>query len=443
MGGLFGTDGIRGVANISLTADIALGIGYAAAEAVYEKIKRKPVFLVACDTRRSSGMLSASLSAGLCSAGADVITLGCLPTPAAAYLTLKYGADGAAVVSASHNPPEYNGIKFLSRDGGKLSCRLEERIERIFTGNAPAKTQNVGRIRPAASPRKDYTDFIAACAECDLSGLRIALDCANGAASYTAKRIFTRLGADVTVINVKKDGTDINVNCGATDTRRLSAFVRGGGYDCGAAFDGDADRCICIDENGDVFDGDMMLSAFASDMKAEGRLLNNGVVGTVMSNFGLRKFCAENGIKFAAADVGDRYVAEEAEKGGYILGGEQSGHIIFRGLLPTGDGQLTAVKTFCLMKKYEKKLSRLSKMKKYPQITKNVPVSEEKKTRIVSDPALAEAVKLAEAELGGDGRALVRPSGTEPFIRVTAEGADLKKTESVVDRLCEIIKETE
>ena len=444
MSRLFGTDGIRGTANTDLTCETALGVGRAAAVEAYKRTGKKPVFLIGSDTRVSSPMLVSAFAAGLCSAGADAVTLGCLPTPAVSYLTVKYGADGAAVISASHNPARYNGIKLLGADGRKQSDAIEEATERTYYDKTYAPTRNVGTVKKAKSPIKDYTDHIRSCVKTDLSGFKIAVDCGNGAAAYTAKRIFAPTKAELRILNAKTDGAYINDRCGASDVRRLCEFVRSHGFDCGAAFDGDADRCILVDEEGEAFDGDMTLSALGHDMLRDNKLENRGIVGTVMSNYGFIKFCESSGIKFVCADVGDKYVAELMTSGGYVLGGEQSGHIILPEYMPTGDGQLTALMIFSLMKKRNAKLSKLSMMEKYPQVLNNVAVKEEKKALLQTSPLIAAAVKKAEAELCGGGRVLVRPSGTEPLIRVMAEGSDVEKIKAVVDRLCEIIKkETE
>ena len=334
MGRLFGTDGVRGIVNAELTCERALEIGRAAAAVLLDGCRRRPVFVVGCDTRASSDMLCDALCAGLCSAGADVIKLGVLPTPAVAYLLQKYKADAGVMISASHNPAEFNGIKIFSKDGYKLPDMLEERIEAIVldktlepklpTGEA------VGRVSCARNAADDYIRHVKSSAHNSLCGLSVALDCANGSASVTARRLFEELGADVSVINAEPDGMNINDGCGSTHLAPLSEFVVKNRLDCGVAFDGDADRCLCIDEKGNEIDGDMIMAICALDLKKRGKLNDNAVVGTIMSNFGFIKFCEDNGIRFITTKVGDRYVLEEMLLGDYSFGGEQSGHKIGR-----------------------------------------------------------------------------------------------------------------
>ncbi len=429
MGRLFGTDGVRGIANSELSCELALNIGRAAAAVLTDGVRRRPVFVLGSDTRMSSDMLTSCITAGICSVGADVIQLGVVPTPAVAYLVVKYKADAGIMVSASHNPAEFNGIKIFSGDGYKLPDELEERIESLVLDHAdsiPMPTgDNVGKIWGGYNAVKDYVDHLRSSVPNSLDGLKIALDCANGAASVTAQRLFTSLGADCKIFFDKPDGANINVRCGSTHIEELSRIVREGGYDAGVAFDGDADRCLAVDENGDVIDGDMIMAICAKDLSERGKLNKNTVVGTIMTNFGFEKFCEQNGLRFEATKVGDRFVLEKMLLEEYDFGGEQSGHIIFGDFATTGDGQLTAIQLLSLMKRKQEKLSVLSKvMKRYPQTMINIKVSSEGKLRFYTDKEIKETIEQAKKTLGHTGRVVVRPSGTEPLIRVMAEGED-------------------
>ncbi len=445
MGRLFGTDGVRGIANTELSCDRAFEIGRAAASVLSEGSRRRPVFVIGGDTRCSTDMLIRSVSAGLCSVGADVIDLGVIPTPAVSYLVGKYKADAGVVISASHNPFEYNGIKIFGGNGQKLPDLLEERIEAIVLDKIielPCPTgDDIGRILPNYDAEKDYIDHIKSSVMFSLDGIKIALDCANGAASKTAKRLFTELGAEVLVINDEPNGININRDCGSTHLETLSAFVRENGCDCGAAFDGDADRCLCVDENGNYIDGDRIMAICALDLSSRGRLQGNTVVGTVMTNLGFIKFCEENGLRFIATKVGDRFVLEEMLLGEYSFGGEQSGHIIFRDFAHTGDGQLTAAQLFSLIRRSEKTLSELaSVMTSYPQTTINVTVSQNGKLQFFTHPEIKKDIEAAKNELGNDGRIVVRPSGTEPLIRIMVEGRDNTVIEGIAERVAETVR---
>ena len=428
MGRIFGTDGVRGIANDELTVELALSIGRATAVILKNKKDKKPLVLVGGDTRISTDMLSSGVMSGLCSMGADVMYLGVVATPAVAYLVRKYGADAGIMISASHNPSEYNGIKIFSGDGFKLPDALEDQIETMIL--MPDKylhtsSDNVGRIIHAESAVQEYVEFLKSNVCVDLSGLKIAIDCSNGSASRTAPELFRALGAEVTVLSAEPDGYNINRGCGSTHIESLSKTVVNEGLDAGFAFDGDADRCLCIDGNGELIDGDFILAICALDMKARGCLKNNTVVGTVMTNFGFTKFCRENKISFIPTKVGDRYVLEEMNLGDYVLGGEQSGHIIFRAYATTGDGQLTALQILSLMARSKKSLSSLaSVMQRAPQELINLNVSADAKLRFYTDPDIKAAIKKAESELSETGRIVVRPSGTEPLIRVMTEGSD-------------------
>lgn len=444
MGRLFGTDGVRGIANSELTCTRAFEIGRAAATVLTEGCRRRPVFAVGGDTRASTAMLSAAVSAGLCSVGADVIDLGVVPTPAVAFLIGKLKADAGIMITASHNPYEYNGIKVFGGDGRKLPDLLEDRVEAIVLDGAavpPSPTANgVGRITRDPSAVKAYIDHIKGTVMYSLDGLNIAVDCSNGAASSTAEALFTSLGAKVHIMANEPDGVNVNENCGSTHIENLAAAVKEGGYDCGVAFDGDADRCLCVDENGELIDGDKIMAICALDLAKRGRLNKNTVVGTVMTNLGFVKFCEENGLRFIATKVGDRFVLEEMLLEEYSFGGEQSGHIIFRDFATTGDGQLTAVQLLSLMRRTGKKLSELAAvMTTFPQAAKNVTVTPEGKLMFYTDKGIADAINEAKKELGDNGRIVVRPSGTEPLIRVMAEGEDEEKIERIASHVAGII----
>ena len=428
MGRLFGTDGIRGVANTELTPELAMNLGRAAALVLAKDGRRRPLFVIGCDTRVSSDMLAAALTAGLCSVGADVIDLGVIATPAVAYLVGKYKADAGVMVSASHNPAEFNGIKLFDGDGYKLPDALEEAIEALVLGKTayprPLGGQ-LGRVTAASSACTDYVQHLKSTVPVVPEGMRIAVDCANGSAVATAKRLFTELGCEVTVLSDAPNGTNINENCGSTHLEALAKAVVENGLELGVAFDGDADRCLCVDHTGAVVDGDDIMAICAVDLQDRGKLSGNTVVGTVMTNFGFTKFCEERKLQFIATRVGDRYVLEELLLGDFSFGGEQSGHIIFRDFATTGDGQLTAVQLLSYLKRCGTPLHELTKrMKRYPQHVLNIAVSPEGKSRFYTNSAVKAAIEEAKDALGGGGRIVVRPSGTEPLIRVMAEGED-------------------
>ncbi len=445
MGRLFGTDGVRGIANAELTCTRAFEIGRAAAAVLTEGCRRRPVFVVGGDTRASTGMLSCAISAGLCSVGADVIDLGVIPTPAVSYLVGKYKADAGIMISASHNTYDYNGIKIFGGNGCKLPDMLEDRIEAIVIDKAitpPAPVgDGVGRITFAENAAKDYIDHVKSTVMFSLDGLKIALDCANGVASATAEKLFTDLGAEVTLLANTPNGSNINENCGSTHIEALAKFVKENDFDCGAAFDGDADRCLCVDENGELIDGDRIMAICALDLASRGRLHGSTVVGTIMTNLGFVKFCEENNLRFIATKVGDRFVLEEMLIGEYSFGGEQSGHIIFRDFAATGDGQLTAAQIFSLVNRSEKKMSELaSVMTPYPQVSVNVKVSAEGKLLFYTDPEINEAIAEVKKTLGDDGRIVVRPSGTEPLIRVMVEGRNIEEINTLANKVADKIR---
>lgn len=445
MGVLFGTDGIRGIANKELTAELALSVGRATAAVLTEGDRYHPKFVIGCDTRLSSGMLSGAVTAGLCSVGADVIDLGVIPTPAVAFLVGKYKADAGIMISASHNPFEYNGIKIFSGDGYKLPDALEEEIENIINGKSTHTVNNigssVGKVTKAENAVKDYVNHLKSTVPYSLDGMKIAIDCSNGSASATAKKLFEELGAECHMLFDSPDGTNINDGCGSTHPEKLCAYVKEHKLDAGAAFDGDADRCFCVDDKGNLIDGDNIMAICAPDMKMRGKLSKNTIVGTIMTNLGFIKFCEENGIDFAATKVGDRYVLEQMLLEDYNFGGEQSGHIIFRDFATTGDGQLTAIQLLSQIRRTGARLSDLSScMKKFPQTLINVKVSNEGKLAFYTDHKIKEATEEAREKLGTDGRLVLRASGTEPLIRVMTEHKDSKIAETVAAELAKTVE---
>lgn len=446
MGRLFGTDGARGIANTELTCETAMQIGRAAALVLTEATHHRPCILIGKDTRASSSMLESAITAGLCSVGADVRLLGEVPTPAVAYLVGKYHADAGVMISASHNPCEYNGIKLFNGNGFKLSDELEAQIEAIVLDGAepiPEKVGGeVGRVHYEHKAAEDYIRHIIGTVPDDLSGLRVAVDCANGSASVTAKRLFESLGAEVHILHAEPDGVNINQDCGSTHMQSLSEYVKTHSCHIGVALDGDADRCLAVDESGSLIDGDQIIAVFADDMKKKGTLRGDTVVVTVMSNLGFYRFCEDAGIKTAATQVGDRYVLEEMLKDGYKIGGEQSGHIIFLDYATTGDGQLTAVQLLSILKQKGCPCSEMaSLMERFPQVLINVKVEADGKARFATDEAVMDAIKAGQNRLGRDGRILVRLSGTEPLIRVMAEGKDAGEIEETAQAIAGVIRE--
>ena len=447
MGKLFGTDGIRGVVGENLTAEMAFRVGQAVASALEEEIGRRPVVVLGKDTRVSSDMLESALMAGICDMGGDVKPVGTIPTPAVAYLARQERADAGIVISASHNPYEHNGIKVFSGQGYKLSDEMEERIEEKILSEAPMKhrtREQIGRrYHGMRQLKRDYIDFAASTIESDLAGLKILADCANGAASATAPELFGRFKARTDFISRDPDGLNINNRCGSTHMEDLSSAVVKGGYDIGVAFDGDADRCLLVDEQGGVIDGDKVMAVCALDMKRRGQLNGNTVVATVMSNLGLHEFCKNNGIDLVCTAVGDRNVLEEMLRRDYRIGGEQSGHTIFTGLETTGDGQVTALQFLQVLARSGKKASQLAAIcPSYPQVLINVevPHSGGVKERIMESRELADAVEREEGILGEGGRVLVRSSGTEALIRVMVEAKTGQIAQETAERLVNLIK---
>ena len=446
MGKLFGTDGIRGVVGENLTVDLAFRTGKAIAAVLKEKTGRKPLITIGKDTRISSDMLESALIAGICSVGGDVMPFGVLPTPAVAYLTVLRGADAGIVISASHNPYEHNGIKVFNEKGYKLPDAIEEQVEeRILTDIYPAATHGgIGVLQHGLrQAREAYIDHLAGTIESDLAGLRILVDCSNGAASATAPELFGRFRCFCDFIHREPDGVNINDRCGSTHLDDLAAKVVAGGYDIGVAFDGDADRCLLVDEAGSVIDGDRVLAVCGADMKRRGRLDGGTIVATVMSNLGLHEFCRENGLGLVCTGVGDRNVLEKMNECGYKLGGEQSGHTIFTDFATTGDGQLTALQFLDVLARSGKTAAQLSSLcPQYPQVLVNVSVPHERgeKERIMAAAPLAAAIAEEEGRLSGSGRILVRPSGTEALIRVMVEAKTEQIAGHIAEKLADVIK---
>lgn len=448
MGRLFGTDGARGVALTELTCERAMQIGRAAAIVLTKKAHHKPKFLIGKDTRISSDVLEAALIAGICSIGADAVTVGVVPTPAVAFLVKKRGADAGVMISASHNSMEFNGIKLFSGTGYKLSDDIEEEIERLILDNPEEIEQamtggaNVGRVSHDKNADWDYIRSVMKTIDHDLAGVRVAIDCANGSASATAERLFGGLGATVFLVNCTPNGTNINDKCGSTHMEAISKFVKDKKCHIGIAFDGDADRCLAVDEKGTVLDGDKLIAIFARDMRDKGTLKKNTAVVTVLTNLGFTHFAKSNNINMITTKVGDRYIVEQMLAGGYNLGGEQSGHIIFHDYATTGDGQLTAVQLLSILKRQERKASEFgSMMERYPQVMVNVKIMPKWKEAWKNDTEIEEIISENQKKLGSSGRILVRESGTEPLIRVMIEGKRFSLINEMALEIADKIKE--
>lgn len=444
MSRMFGTDGVRGVANKELTATIAYELGRAGAYVLTEGT-HKPKILVAKDTRISGDMLEAALISGILSVGAEAVVLGVVPTPAVAYLTKKYGADAGVMISASHNPVEYNGIKFFNDKGYKLSDELEDQIQSViesgFEGVPSPTGVEIGKEIVEISALDDYVEFAQSTVSSSLKGLKIALDCANGASFKSSVKAFNSLGAEVHVINDKPDGTNINEKCGSTHPEELMEYVVRENCDLGFAFDGDADRCLAVDEKGNLINGDFILMLCAKYLKEKGQLKDDTLVVTVMSNLGLDIACKKEGINLVKTAVGDRYVLEEMVKDNYVLGGEQSGHVIFLNHNTTGDGLVTALQISSIVKETNKNLSQLcSIMKELPQVLANATVPNNKKNLYLTDDEIQNEIKKIEDALNGVGRVLIRPSGTEPLVRVMLEGEDQDEINKMAHGLADLIQ---
>ncbi|MDD2295078.1 MAG: phosphoglucosamine mutase [Eubacteriales bacterium] len=444
MGRLFGTDGVRGIANSELTANLAFKLGKAGAY-VLSKEDERPVVLIGKDTRISGDMLEDSLSSGVLSMGGNVIKVGVLPTPAIAYLVRYFHADAGVVISASHNPFEHNGIKFFNSEGFKLDDDLEEEIEDIIARDLDVSSHITGdRLGRVVEQKNDamalYAEFLKKTISADIRGMEIAVDCANGAASQVAEKVFTELGANLHIIHNRPDGININRGSGSTHPEDLQETVRKTGAAVGLAFDGDADRLIAVDENGDVVDGDRTMYICAKMLKETDALPFGLVTTTVMSNIGFHKAVEALGLKADVTQVGDRYVLERMLKTGCVIGGEQSGHIIFRNHTTTGDGILSALQLLQAMKLSGKPLSELAaEVVLYPQVLKNAKVRNENKKRLEKDKEVAEAIRAVEEKLHGEGRVLIRPSGTEPLVRVMIEGKKQDEITLLAENLAQLI----
>lgn len=445
MGKLFGTDGVRGIANKDLTPDLAYKLGRIGGHLLTQD-KKRPKIVVGMDTRISKDLLEGALSSGLNSAGIDVLYVGVIPTPAVASLIHILGADGGVMISASHNPVEYNGIKFFNQDGFKLTDELENSIEEYILNNKDIDYNPtsgfVGVKILVENPTRKYMDNLKNTISVDFKGLKVAVDCGNGAVYKAAPELLHELGAQVFVIHNEPNGVNINVECGSTSPEQVQKLVKETGADVGLSFDGDADRLIAVDEKGNIVDGDHILAICGMYMKENGTLKNNAVVGTVMTNMGLDICLRENKIDLLKTKVGDRYVLEEMLNGGYCIGGEQSGHIIFLDHNTTGDGLLTALQLINILKQKNTKLSLLSSvMKDMPQVLVNAHVSEQKKKLYLEDPVIKEEINKIEKHFNNNGRVLIRPSGTEPLVRVMIEGENQEELNEYANTLAKLIEE--
>ena len=446
MGRLFGTDGVRGVAGSDLSARLALDLSVAAARVLGPAAThQRPVAVVGRDPRTSGEFLEAAVVAGLASSGVDVLRLGVLPTPGVAYLVKALDADFGVVLSASHNPAKDNGIKFFARGGRKLPDAVEDEIEALLGEPGPPSPHGFGRVIEAEREQEKYLDHLVASlgagpvpAQPPLAGLRVVVDCAHGAAYAIAPEALRRAGAEIIAIGVEPDGDNINSGCGSTHLDTIASVVRSQGADVGIAHDGDADRCLAVDASGQVVDGDQILAVLAAELKQEGRLAGDTVVVTVMSNLGFRLAMDDAGISVVETPVGDRYVLEAMLAGGRSLGGEQSGHIILADYATTGDGVLTALHLLAVLARRGVSLAEAAKvMTRYPQVLINVPVD---RTAAAASPELAQAVEAAREELGSSGRILVRPSGTEPIIRVMVEAVDTAQADRVAHQVADVVR---
>ena len=447
MSRLFGTDGVRGIANEELTPQLAMQLGQAGAYVLTKENAHKPTIMVGCDTRISGDMLANALMAGVCSVGANAVYVGVMPTPAVAYLTKKYKVDAGVVISASHNPVEFNGIKFFDGNGYKLSDELEDEIEALIKSNMkdvkfPTGAQ-VGKIKYRTDAREEYINHSIKAVPVDLSSLKIVVDCAEGASFYTSVEALRELGANIIAIHNMPDGTNINANCGSTHMEELQARVVYEKANVGLAFDGDADRLLAVDEKGQMIDGDQIMAIIGNHMKSKGTLKKDTIVVTVMSNLGFSIMARENGINTEQTKVGDRYVLERMREIGASLGGEQSGHVIFLDENTTGDGLLSALHLLEVMVDTGKPLSELANiMTVLPQALVNAMVPNHKKDSYMEYPEIAEAIAKLEEKFAGEGRVLIRPSGTEPKVRVMIEGKNQDEINRDAKELAELIQNT-
>lgn len=444
MGRLFGTDGVRGVANSELTPELAFNLGKAGAY-VLSKDQQRPVVLIAKDTRISGDMLEDAISAGILAMGGNVIKAGVLPTPAVAYLVRYFKADAGVVISASHNPFEYNGIKFFNGEGFKLDDDIEDEIEDIILRNIDVNSHITGeRLGRCLEAEEDalalYADFLKSTIDIDLAGMKLVIDCANGASYKVAEKVFNDLGADVTAIHNEPDGVNINERCGSTHPEDLQRLVVSTQAHLGLAFDGDADRLIAVDELGRIIDGDKMIYICAKMLKEIGQLPGDKVTATVMSNIGFHRAIESIKCNVETTQVGDRYVLESMLKTGCVIGGEQSGHIIFLNHTTTGDGILSALQILKAVKTSGVKPSVLAdQVTIYPQVLKNAKIKNENKKKYMSDPVISSEIQKLEAEMAGEGRVLIRPSGTEPLVRVMIEGKDIEQITKLAEGLSSLL----
>jgi phosphoglucosamine mutase len=443
MGRLFGTDGIRGLANAELTPEVALGVAVSAAHVLAERSgHRRPVVVVGRDGRASGEMLESAVLAGLTSAGADVLRAGVLPTPAIAHLTADLGADFGVMLSASHNPMPDNGIKLFARGGQKLADAVEDEIEsRIGESWIRPTGAGVGRLRDLPDAADRYAEHLLGTLAHKLDGLRVVVDCAHGAASLIGPAVLSRAGADVTAVAAAPDGENINDGVGSTHLAGLVEAVTRLGADVGVAFDGDADRCLAVSADGAIVDGDAILAVCALALREQGRLKSDAVVTTVMSNLGLHQAMRDAGVRVVTTPVGDRYVLEALRSQDLSLGGEQSGHVVFADQATTGDGLLTALQLLGRMAGTGEPLASLAGvLHRLPQVLINVPVAD--KARVAAAPAVVAAVEAAAAELGDDGRVLLRPSGTEQIVRVMVEAPTQAAADTIAHRVAEAVAAT-
>lgn len=445
MGRLFGTDGVRGIANKELTPELAFKLGKAGAY-VLKRENSKPIVVIGKDTRISGDMLESALTAGILAVGGNVIKAGVIPTPAVAYLTKHCKADAGIVISASHNTFEYNGIKFFNGDGYKLDDLLEEKIEDIILSSVDVNSHitgaKIGKCLEAAENAAElYIEHLMSTVDFRLDGKKIVLDCANGASYKVAETVYKKLGAEVTVIGNKPDGVNINDGCGSTHPELMAETVRKVGADIGLAFDGDADRLIVADEKGNVIDGDRVIAICARMLKEQGRLAENRVTATVMSNIGFHKAMEASGIDVDITGVGDRYVLERMLETGCVIGGEQSGHIIFREYTTTGDGVLSSLQLMKTLISGSKTLSQMAdEIEIFPQVLVNAEINNDYKKTYMNEPEIAAAIAETEKNMEGRGRVLIRASGTEPLVRVMLEGEDEEQLMTTARRLAGLIE---
>ncbi len=447
MARLFGTDGVRGVANEELTPLLAMQLGQAGAYVLTKEKEHKPTIMVGCDTRISGDMLANALMAGVCSVGANAVYVGVIPTPAVAYLTRKYKVDAGVVISASHNPVEFNGIKFFDGNGYKLPDEMEDEIEALIKSNmkdVPFPTgSRVGKIKYRTDAREEYINHAIQSVPVDLTGMKVVVDAAEGASFYTSVEAIKELGAEVIAIHNNPDGTNINANCGSTHMEELQARVVYEKANIGLAFDGDADRLLAVDENGNLVDGDQIMAIVGNHMRSQGKLKKDTIVVTVMTNLGFTLMAKEQNLNIETTKVGDRYVLERMKEIGASLGGEQSGHVIFLDENTTGDGLLSALHLLQVLVDTGKPLSELSQiMTVLPQALVNAKVPNHKKDHYMDYPEIASAIAKLEEMFAGEGRVLIRPSGTEPKVRVMIEGKDQALIDAEAKKLADLIQNT-